>query len=112
MELQQQWGVSVQALLHRCNDLDTISQTIYKRGMAAITQIGWRRNEPALEYSGEWPAMLAEALKLAEGRGLTERILADELCLPLTEMRELLGFTDEDRLRLHLVSSEPSLPTV
>lgn len=110
VELQQQWGVSVQALLHRCNDLNTISQTIYKRGMAAITQIGWRRNEPTLEYGGEWPAMLAEALKLAESRGLTERILADGLCLPPTEMRELLGFTNEDRPRLHLVSSEPSVP--
>jgi Zn-dependent peptidase ImmA (M78 family) len=112
VELQQQWGVSVQALLHRCNDLETISQTIYKRGMAAITQIGWRRNEPTLEYGGEWPAMLAEALKLAESRGLTEQILADGLCLPPTEVRELFGFADEDRPRLQLISSERSLPTM
>jgi Zn-dependent peptidase ImmA (M78 family) len=110
VELQQQWGVSVQALLRRCNELGTISQHVYKRGMVAINQLGWRNNEPTLDYAGEWPAMLHEALDLAGARGLTEGILADGLCLPAAEVREILGVADEDRPRLQLVASEPTLP--
>jgi Zn-dependent peptidase ImmA (M78 family) len=103
IELQQQWGVSVQALLRRCSDLQTISPHMYKRGMIAISQLGWRKDEPALDYEGEWPAMLAEAARLAETRGVTENVLAEGLCLPASEVRELLGYPDEDRPRLQLV---------
>jgi Zn-dependent peptidase ImmA (M78 family)/transcriptional regulator with XRE-family HTH domain len=104
IELQQQWGVSVQALLRRCNDLQTISSHMYKRGMIAISQLGWRRDEPSLDYDGEWPAMLGEAARLAQTRGVTESVLAEGLCLPASEVRELLGFQDEDRPRLQLVT--------
>ena len=109
VELQQQWGVSVQALLRRCNDLGTISPHMYKRGMTAIGQLGWRRSEPALDYGGEWPAMLAEALRLAGTRGLTEQVLANGLCLPAAEIRDLLGQEEEDRLTLRLVPPEDAL---
>jgi Zn-dependent peptidase ImmA (M78 family) len=111
VELQQQWGVSVQALLRRCNDLGTISPHMYKRGMTAISQLGWRRSEPALEYDGEWPAMLAEALRLAGTRGVTEHVLADGLCLPAAEIRDLLGHREEDRPRLRLMPPQTSQAT-
>jgi Zn-dependent peptidase ImmA (M78 family)/transcriptional regulator with XRE-family HTH domain len=106
IELQQQWGVSVQALLRRCVDLGILTENIYKRGMATISQLGWRRQEPTLEYKGEWPAMLAEALDLIKERGISEPILARGLCLPSGEIRELLGFVDEERPVLRLVVSD------
>jgi Zn-dependent peptidase ImmA (M78 family) len=105
IELQQQWGVSVQALLRRCHELSTISPTIYQRGMAAINRLGWGHDEPALDYNGEWPAMLAEALNLARPHGLNEQILSQGLSLPASEIQEMLGLVDDERPQLQLVTT-------
>jgi Zn-dependent peptidase ImmA (M78 family)/transcriptional regulator with XRE-family HTH domain len=107
IELQQQWGVSVQALLRRCQELGTISHSTYKRGMAAITDLGWRRHEPALDYQGEWPAMLSAALDLVRDRGIDEDVLAQGLCLPPAEIADLLGLAEDQRPTLRLVSTAP-----
>jgi Zn-dependent peptidase ImmA (M78 family)/transcriptional regulator with XRE-family HTH domain len=107
IELQQQWGVSVQALLRRCQELGTISQSTYKRSMTAITDLGWRSQEPALDYQGEWPAMLSAALDLVRARGIDENILAQGLCLPPAEIVDLLGLTQEQRPALRLIVSKP-----
>lgn len=107
IELQQQWGVSVQALLRRCQELATISPSTYKRSMTAITDLGWRRQEPALDYQGEWPGMLSAALDLVRDRGINENVLADGLCLPLTEIADLLGKAKEHRPVLRLVVNNP-----
>lgn len=109
IELQQQWGVSVQALLRRCQELRTLSQSTYKRGMTAITALGWRIQEPALDYQGEWPAMLSAAIDLVRTRGVDERILAEGLCLPPAEIADLLGRTEEQRPTLRLVDTAPSV---
>jgi len=107
IELQQQWGVSVQALLRRSQELGTISQSTYKRGMAAITDLGWRRQEPALDYQGEWPAMLSSALDLVRDRGIDENVLAQGLCLPPAEVADLLGLAEGQRPALRLVVAAP-----
>lgn len=106
VELQQQWGVSVQALLRRCHDLATVGPNTYQRGMIAIRRLGWSHDEPTAPYTGEWPAMLAEALDLAGTRGLTEQILADGMKLPVTDIRELLGLARDERPQLHLVATD------
>lgn len=106
VDLQQQWGVSVQALLRRCLELKTVSQSTYKRGMIAITDLGWRRDEPAVDYQGEWPAMLAAALDLARPRGINEQVLSAGLHIPQAEIADLLGFPDEQRPALRLVVSD------
>jgi hypothetical protein len=67
-------------------------------------QLGWRRDEPSLDYEGEWPAMLAEAARLAQTRGVTESVLAEGLCLPASELRDLLGYQDGERPPLQLVT--------
>lgn len=109
VELQQQWGVSVQALLRRCHELATINAATYQRGMAAINRLGWRQDEPALDYGGEWPAMLAEALNLARPHGLTEQVLAAGLGLPVPDIREMLGLVNDERPQLQLLATaEPS----
>ncbi len=107
IELQQQWGVSVQALLRRCQELGTISHSTHKRGMTAITDLGWRRQEPTLDYQGEWPAMLSTALDLVRARGIDENVLAQGLRLPPAEIADLLGLAEEQRPALRLVVTGP-----
>jgi Zn-dependent peptidase ImmA (M78 family) len=103
LEIQRAWGVSVQALLRRSRELECIGDELYRKGMATLTRLGWRRDEPTGEYPTEWPALLAEAVALGEERGLTEQTIASRLRLPLTEVRELLSHVSDDRPRLTLV---------
>ncbi|MCW2947577.1 MAG: hypothetical protein JWR24_4294 [Actinoallomurus sp.] len=82
---------------------DAVGEALYRNGMATLTRLGWRRDEPTAEYPTEWPALLAEAVKLAEPRGLTEQALAARLRLPLSEVRELLSHVQDDRPQLRLI---------
>jgi Zn-dependent peptidase ImmA (M78 family)/transcriptional regulator with XRE-family HTH domain len=103
LEVQRVWGVSVQALLRRSREQDRIGDDLYRKGLAVLTRLGWRRDEPTGEYPTEWPAVLAEAVTLGRSQGLTEPALAARLRLPLTEIRELLSHVSDDRPRLTLV---------
>jgi Zn-dependent peptidase ImmA (M78 family) len=103
LEIQRAWGASVQALLRRSRELDRIDDDLYRKGMATLTRLGWRRDEPVGEYLTEWPALLAEAVGLGRRRGLTEQTLAVRLRLPLAEVRELLSHVGDDRPPLRLV---------
>jgi Zn-dependent peptidase ImmA (M78 family)/transcriptional regulator with XRE-family HTH domain len=103
LEIQRTWGVSVQALLRRSRELDRIGDEVYRKGMATLTRLGWRRDEPVGDYPTEWPALLAEAVSLGASRGLTETSLATRLRLPISEIRELLSHVTDDRPRLTLV---------
>jgi Zn-dependent peptidase ImmA (M78 family)/DNA-binding XRE family transcriptional regulator len=107
LEIQRAWGVSVHALLRRSHELDRIGDDLYRKGMATLTRLGWRRDEPTGEYPTEWPAVLAEAVDLGTQRGLTEQTLATRLRLPLTEVRELLSHVSDDRPRLTLLPPPP-----
>ncbi len=104
LEVQRAWGVSVQALLRRCHELGRIDEVLYRRGMATLTRLGWRRDEPMADYPTEWPALLSESVALAAPRGLTEESLAAVLRLPVTEIRELLSHVPDGRPRLRLVT--------
>lgn len=103
-EVQKVWGVSVHALLRRSHDLGVIGESLYRRGMVTLGQLGWRRTEPGGSFPTEWPSLLAEAVELASARGVTEQSLADDLCLPLGEVRELLSRAVDERPALRLVS--------
>jgi Zn-dependent peptidase ImmA (M78 family)/DNA-binding XRE family transcriptional regulator len=105
LEVQRAWGVSVQALLRRSRELERIGDEVYRKGMATLTRLGWRRDEPTGEYPTEWPAVLAEAVGLGGERGLTEQTVATRLRLPVAEVRELLSHVADDRPRLSVVPS-------
>ena len=109
-EVQKVWGVSVHALLRRSHDLGVIGESLYRRGMVTLGQLGWRRTEPTGSYPTEWPSLLAEAVELASARGVTEQSLADGLCLPLVEVRELLSRAVDERPSLRLVSTDQPAP--
>ncbi len=103
LEIQRAWGVSVQALLRRSRELNRIGDEVYRRGIATLTRLGWRRDEPTGAYPTEWPAVLAEAVELGGTRGLTETTLTTRLHLPRHEVRELLSHVSDDRPRLTVV---------
>jgi Zn-dependent peptidase ImmA (M78 family)/transcriptional regulator with XRE-family HTH domain len=107
-EVQKVWGVSVHALLRRSHDLGVIGESLYRRGMVTLGQLGWRRTEPTGTHPTEWPSLLAEAVELASARGVTEQSLAADLCLPLGEVRELLSRTVDERPSLRLVPESSS----
>jgi len=112
LEVQRVWGVSVQALLRRSRELDRIGDDLYRKGMATLTRLGWRRDAPRADYPTEWPAVLAEAVTLGAADGLTEETLSTRLRVPLTEIRELLSHVPDDRPRLTLVpSGEAGMPS-
>lgn len=102
-EVQKVWGVSVHALLRRSHDLGVIGESLYRRGMVTLGQLGWRRDEPVDKHPTEWPSLLSEAVQLASARGVSEQSLAGQLCLPLAEVRELLSRRSDERPALRLV---------
>ncbi len=112
LEVQRAWGVSVQALLRRAHELGRADDVLHRRGMATLTRLGWRRDEPMADYPTEWPTLLRESVALAGRQGLTEHSLAATLRLPVTEIRELLSHVPAERPHLRLVepAPDPSAP--
>ncbi len=108
--LKKQFGISMQALVHRLHDLGIITDSYYKQWWPLFNSYGWRRKEPE-ELPYEEPHWLRRtALRLlAEGlinqddaeRMLGERIELEQpvsviqrrafLKLPLAKRRQILA---------------------
>ncbi|GHV23027.1 hypothetical protein FACS1894174_08430 [Bacteroidia bacterium] len=69
-ELKKQYGISIQALIYRCNDLGIISESYLKQFMFFIVSNGWKIIEP-IEYKG-----IEESNRFTQ---LLFRALAEEL---------------------------------
>lgn len=104
LRLQRRWGVSVAALLHRCRDLGTLTETSYQRAMIRISRLGWRTQEPEAALRTERPALLARTFDLATSQAVTVGTLSDALQLPAATIRSLLGMAN-DRPALQVVPS-------
>jgi Zn-dependent peptidase ImmA (M78 family) len=110
LPLQQRWGVSVSALGFRGRTLGKYSDSQIRRLMITLAKLGWRTNEPEDQrlLAGEDPALLRQALELAEPAGLSVTSLADQLALPPFLVRTFLGIPDtKPRLRLLAVEHVP-----
>jgi hypothetical protein len=72
--------------------------------MITLGQLGWRTNEPEDHrlLAGEEPALLRQAVELANSVGLNEVSLAEKLSLPVDLVRVFLGIPDK-RPRLTLL---------
>lgn len=94
-EVADGYGVSVAALAYRGKDLGVYSESTLRRTMAALTRLGWRRDEPsASRYPGENPELLPRATELAARHGLPLPRLAEQLHIGLPRLRELVGLPD------------------
>lgn len=102
-EAKQVWGVSLAALLYRSRTLGVISEASYRRAMVTMGRqtwpdgATWRTREPADLGEQERPALLHRAFELAESRGITLDTLANEVCLPVDAVREVLGLDLDER---------------
>lgn len=108
--LKKQFGISLQALLHRMLELGIINDTYYRRWCIYISKSGWKKHEPE-EMEREKPQWLSRNLSRLVGEGAinrdeAERILGSEvdidepikvvqrhafLQLPIDKRRQLLA---------------------
>ena len=51
LSLKEQWGVSVAAMIMRCQSLDLLDDFSSKRMWMNYTRRGWRKGEP---FDGKW----------------------------------------------------------
>lgn len=86
LEMKQRWGVSIQALLHRASDLALIEGTSYRSAYVRLSQLGWRKEEPA-EPELEVPELLESVVTSLASRGISQHSLALDLgfSVPLLE---------------------------
>lgn len=92
--LKRKWQVSIAALLHRANDVGSMSRATYVQGMKTISSRGWRRDEPIDLGEPESPILLKSAIDKA---GLTDETLAQQTYMPLRLLREVLEWAADDR---------------
>jgi Zn-dependent peptidase ImmA (M78 family)/transcriptional regulator with XRE-family HTH domain len=88
--LKQHWQVSIAALLKRASTLGKMDPYAYTQAMKAVSARGWRTREPVHLGPPERPALLAEALRVAEAHGVTLDDLATEHGLPAAELRTIV----------------------
>ncbi len=76
--LKKQFGISIQALLHRMLDLGIINDSYYRRWSIYISKIGWKKQEPE-ELNRETPRWLARNLSRLVGEGAITREEAEHM---------------------------------
>jgi transcriptional regulator with XRE-family HTH domain len=81
--LKRQFGLSIQALIHRLHDLNIINDSYYSQWFTRINRYGWKKKEPE-EWLFEESYWLTRSLLrlVAEGairKGEAERILGEEI---------------------------------
>ncbi|MFF0637806.1 helix-turn-helix domain-containing protein [Nocardia sp. NPDC004151] len=98
-QISQEWGVSLKSLVYRCRELGTISDASARRAYQRLNhlyELEIIAPDPATNYPGEVPSLLAKAFELAESNGtLTAVDLARELKWKIPRLRLLLGQPDE-----------------
>ena len=96
LALKSVFGVSIQALTHRCRDLGIINVTTYRALFNEFDRLGWR-SPPHKEYgamSGEKPNRFRRLClrALAEG-AISESKAAELLDIPIVEVDEYMRGT-------------------
>ncbi len=76
--LKKQFGISIQALLHRMLELGIINDSYYRRWCIYINKTGWKKQEPG-ELVGETPQWLSMNLSRLVGEGAINRDEAERI---------------------------------
>ena len=76
--LKKQFGISIQALLHRILELGIINDSYYRRWCIYINKTGWKKQEPD-ELVGETPQWLSMNLSRLVGEGAINRDEAERI---------------------------------
>lgn len=105
LRLQDEWGISVEALLYRSQELGVLSEASHRRGRIRLHELrasGAVPSAPIRNFGGECPVMLSRAFAMASQEGIGMGRLSERLALPAARIRELLGEIDQ-RPELRLV---------
>lgn len=94
-QLKRTWGVSIAALLYRARTLGVMGDATYRRAMSTMSKNGWRREEPVDLGPAEAPSLFERAMSLLEQRDIGLEDLANDLCLPVERVREIVSVGDE-----------------
>jgi hypothetical protein len=76
--LKRQFGISIQALLHRMLELGIINDSYYRRWCVYINKTGWKKQEPD-ELVRETPQWLTRNLSRLVGEGAITREEAERM---------------------------------
>lgn len=97
LRLQSKWGVSVESLLYRSQELGVLSEASHRRGRIRLNQLrstGNLSHCPIGDFPGEQAILLRRAYDLAQQNGLSMKELADRLALQPSKVREIVGAPD------------------
>lgn len=83
------WRVSAMALTHRLHEVDLLSDWQYRATCRRLAEMGYRSAEPD-GIRRETSQVLPKVLALLRQRGHTPGEVAEELCLPLSELDSLM----------------------
>lgn len=92
--LKQTWGVSISALLYRAHALEVITDAAYRRAVTLMSTRYGRTTEPYPLLHIEQPLLLARACDLAQASGVPYEQIAGEACLPVADLKAIIGDGD------------------
>lgn len=90
--IKEQYGISIQATLHRLRDLNIISENHYKQQREMINKRGWKKVEPGKYYGQEH----SHRMKQLVYRGIAEDLISTSKAaslygMNLAEFRRMLN---------------------
>jgi len=98
-DLKAEYGMSMQAVLHRARDLQIISGSAYRKWCRYFRRQGWRDQEPGHKVPTERPHWSRRVLQRALAEDLISEGRAAEIAgLPIEQIRQL-GAGIEDATR-------------
>ncbi|NCL75750.1 ImmA/IrrE family metallo-endopeptidase [Rhodococcus sp. YH1] len=103
--LGRTWGVSPHSLVRRMVERGRTTESSARRAYQRLAMTDDPLADPTSAYPGETPSLLKKAAKLAGDHGAGMPVLAEALKLSASQVRGLLGDTDQ-RPVLRLVDSE------
>ncbi len=91
-QLKHEYGLSMQAWVHRARDVGVITPRVAKILFRTFSHRGWRKQEPGEPYPSERPHMFEQLVMNALAEDMISLSKAAELMsLPLGEFRDRLG---------------------
>lgn len=103
VRLGRTWGVAPTSLVRRMVERGRTTESSARRAYQRLNAVYDAKADPAAAYPGEVPTLLKKAADLAGEHGAPVPVLAQNLKLSPTLVRDLLGETDQ-RPALHLVT--------
>lgn len=91
--LKEKWKVSVQAIIHRCKDLQLIDQDTYQMLWRQLSYKRWRKSEPLDDkITPEPPRLLRSAIEFLVQKGnIGKQQIISEFCWSLDDLSEIFG---------------------